>query len=196
MRLMLFSLLLLIATGCASTSSPTTAGSIETRTDVSTSEPTLIHPTATPAPDEAFVGVIYQRLDVDDTIPASARQAVISLYQNRPTALFPDNDGLVLIYEVPAVPGSQAETMQAAVMLIGTAVGVAGEHGVLLRGIEVIFYANTEPFIGFRAEPPWSVEDILAAPMSGRLIEEIEGKDGAVTVTPTPTATPEGMRSG
>lgn len=78
------------------------------------------------------------------------------------------------VYEVAAVPESQAETMRAcpepgrraAVMLVGTAVGVANEHGVALRGIEVIFYVlwdGVEPFIGFRAEPPWSVEDILAS---------------------------------
>lgn len=49
--------------------------------------------------DEAFVNEVYHRLDVDDTIPDAGRQATISLFMNRPTALFPDNQGLVLVYD-------------------------------------------------------------------------------------------------
>lgn len=149
-----------------------------------------------PAPDEAFVGAIYHRLDVDDTIPPPGREATISLFWQRPTALFPENDGLVLVYEVPGVPAGQTDTTQAAMQLIGTAVGVADEQGVPLDGIEVIFYTDAQPFIGFRAAPPWSAQDIVAAPMAETLIKAIEQNEAAATVTPTPTATPEGQQSG
>lgn len=180
----LIALMVLWLIGCAATPpSPT---------------PTAIPPTdiPAPAPDEAFVGAVYHRLDVDDTIPQPGREATISLFWQRPTALFPENDGLVVVYEVPRVPTSQGDTMQAAMQLIGTAVGVANEQGVSLGGVEVIFYAETQPFIGFRAVPPWSAQDILAAPMAEALIETIKQKDSAATVTPTPTATPEGRQSG
>lgn len=78
-------------------------------------------------PDEAFVNEIYHRLSVDDTIHDAGRQATISLFMDHPTALFPDNQGLVLVFEVPTVPTSQEETTRAAVMLVGTAVSVAAD---------------------------------------------------------------------
>lgn len=83
-------------------------------------------------PDEAFVNEIYHRLSVDDTIPNAGRQATISLFMDRPTALFPDNQDLVLVFEVPTVPKNQEETTRAAVMLVGTAVSVAADSGVVV----------------------------------------------------------------
>lgn len=178
--LTLCALILLVLSACTSTPPP-----IPTATPLLTA--TL---TATPIPaDEVFAQAIYHRLDVDDTIPREGREATISMFMGRSTLLFPENQGLVLVFEVPTVPSSQEETTKAAVMLIGTAVGVAEEQGVPLSGVEVIFYAGTEAYLGFRAEPPWSVQDILAAPLTDELIDTIEQKEGAATVTPTPTAT-------
>jgi hypothetical protein len=107
--------------------------------------------------DEDFTEAIYHRLDVDDTIPREGRRARISMFLGWPTLLFPENQGLVLVFEVPNIPINQEETTRAAVMLIGTAVGVTEEQGVPLSGVEVIFYAGTEASLGFRAAPPWSV---------------------------------------
>lgn len=135
--------------------------------------------------DETFAQTIYQRLALDDTIPTSGRQATLSLIAGQPTALFPDNQGLVLIFEVPAVPPSQAETTRAAVLLIGTAVSVAKEQAVPLVGVEIIFYAHSEPFMGFRAVPPWSADDIQAAPLNEALRQKIEEKGGPSTPRPT-----------
>lgn len=67
-------------------------------------------------------------------------------------------------------------------MLVGTAVGVAADMGVELSGVEVIFYAETIPFIGFRAKPPWGLENIEAAPLAKELKQQIEG-----TPEPNPT---------
>lgn len=151
-----------------------------------------------PTPDTAFIKTVRHRLSGDDTIPVPARQAEINLYQNRPTALFPDNGGLVLGYELLTTPHSQAEATRAAVLLMGTAVSVARDQGVPLSGVEVIFYAGdrTRPFIGFRVEPPWGAENILAVPLGTALLEAIEANDTAATVTPTPSATPPGRQSG
>ena len=107
------------------------------------------------------------------------------MFLGRPTLLFPKDQGLVLVFEVSTVPVNQEETTKAAAILIGTAVGVAEEHS----GVEVIFYAGSEAYLGFRAEPPWSVQDILAAPLADELIDTIQQKEGAATVTPTPIAT-------
>lgn len=137
--------------------------------------------------DEAFMNEIYRRLSVDDTIPDAGRQARISLFMDRPTALFPDNQGSVLVFEVPTVPTSQEQTTQVAVMLIGTAVSVAADMGVGLGGVEVIFYANSAPFVGFRATPPWGLENIEAAPLAEELRQRIEEKEGTVTPEPKPT---------
>jgi hypothetical protein len=68
--------------------------------------------------------------------------------------------------------------MRTAVQLIGTAVGVAKEQSVPLGGVEVIFYNGMEPFIGFRATPPWLAQDILVAPLSKALRQKIEEKQG------------------
>lgn len=172
------SLLALFATifllSCTSTVSTATPPTRTVQTAASTS--TVI------PPDEVFVNEIYHRLSVDDIIPAAGRQATISLFSGRPTALFPDNQGLVLVYTVPTVPPSQEETTQVAVMLVGTAVGVAADLGVALSGVEVIFYANTEPFIGFRARPPWGLENVEAAPLAEELKKKIEENLG----TPQP----------
>ena len=111
------------------------------------------------------------------------------MFLGRPTLLFPKDQGLVLVFEVSTVPVNQEETTKAAAILIGTAVGVVEEHGVPLSGVEVIFYAGSEAYLGFRAEPPWSVQDILAAPLADELIDTIQQKEGAATVTPTPNAT-------
>jgi hypothetical protein len=73
------------------------------------------------------VNEIYHRLSVDDTILNTGRQATVSLFMDRPTALFPDNQDLVLVFEVPTVPKNQEETTRAAVMLVGTAVSVAAD---------------------------------------------------------------------
>jgi hypothetical protein len=151
--------------------------------------PTLIPEPATPSPsipsNQAFVNEIYHRLEVDDTIPATGRLATISLFSGHPTAFFPDNTGLVLVYEVPTVAPSQEETTQAAVMLVGTAVGVAADFGITLSGVEVIFYAGAEPFIGFRARPPWGLKDVEGAPIAEELKEAIEENQG--TPQPKPT---------
>ena len=106
-----------------------------------------------------------------------------------PTLLFPENQGLVLVFEVPNILINQEETTKVAVMLIGTAVGVAEEQGVPFSGVEVIFYAGTEAYLGFRAELPWSGQDILAVPLADGLIDTIQQNEGATTVTPTPTGT-------
>jgi hypothetical protein len=141
--------------------------------------------------DQAFVSAIYQRLEVDDTISEPGRQAAISMLARQPTALFPDNQGMVLIFEVPGVPVSQEATTKTAVLLIGTAVSVSKDQNVSLSGVEVIFYANSEPFIGFRAVPPWSAQDITVAPLAEELKKKIEEKVGA-TPTPRPTAPLQG----
>jgi hypothetical protein len=151
------------------------------------SNPALLVPTLTPAPqptltliltqvpdettgtetwDEVFANTIYHRLDVDDTIPEPGRQATIRMIAGQPTALVPENQGLVLIFEVPAVPFSQEETTRTAVLLIGTSVSVTKDQEISLSGIEVIFYTNLEPFIGFKAVPPWSAQDISIAPLA------------------------------
>jgi hypothetical protein len=149
--------------------------------------------TATPTlssdlpPDEVFVNEIYHRLSVDDTISDAGRQATISLFMGRSTALFPDNQGLVLVFEVPTVPKNQEETTRAAVMLVGTAVSVATDMGVALSGVEVIFYTNSTPFIGFRATPPWGLKNIEAAPLAEELRQRIEENVGTVTPEPKPT---------
>ncbi len=168
----------------------------------------LLAPTFTPAPqptlaliptqapdrttgtetwDELFANTIYHRLEVDDTIPEPGQQATIRMIAGQPTALFPENRGLVLIFEVPAVPSSQEETTRTAVLLIGTAVSVAKDQEISLSGVEVIFYANTEPFIGFRAVPPWSAQDISVAPLAEELKQKIEEKVSPAAPTPRPT---------
>lgn len=142
-------------------------------------------PSAAIPPDRVFVNEVYHRLTVDDTIPDAGRQAIINLFMKKPTALFPDNTGLVLVYEIPTVPPTQEETTQAAVMLVGTAVGVAADLGIALSGVEVIFYAKSTPFIGFRAKPPWGLENVEAAPLAEELRKKMEEKSG--TPTPKPT---------
>lgn len=179
----------LILSGCS-----TSALLVPTLTPAPQPTPTLISTqvpdktTGTEPWDEVFANTIYHRLEVDDTIPEPGRKATIRMIAGRPTALFPDNQGLVLIFEVPAVLASQEETTRAAVLLIGTAVSVAKEQAVPLSGVEVIFYAaNTEPFIGFRAVPPWSAQDILAAPLAEELKQKIEKQVGPATPTARPT---------
>jgi hypothetical protein len=168
----------------------------------------LLAPTLTPAPqptlaliptqapdrttgtetwDELFANTIYHRLEVDDTIPEPGQQATIRMIAGQPTALFPDSQGLVLIFEVPAVPSSQEETTRTAVLLIGTAVSVAKDQQISLSGVEVIFYTHLEPFIGFRAMPPWSAQDISVAPLAEELKQKIEEKVSPATPTPRPT---------
>ncbi|MCL4299043.1 MAG: hypothetical protein KJ077_25125 [Anaerolineae bacterium] len=142
-------------------------------------------PSAVMPPDRAFVNEVYHRLTVDDTIPDAGRQAIINLFMKKPTALFPDNTGLVLVYEIPTVPPTQEETTQAAVMLVGTAVGVAADLGIALSGVEVIFYTNTTPFIGFRAKPPWGLENVEAAPLAEELKKKMEEKLGIPAPKPT-----------
>jgi hypothetical protein len=137
--------------------------------------------------DELFANTIYHRLEVDDTIPEPARHATIRMIAGQPTALFPENQGLVLIFEVPAVPSSQEETTRTAVLLIGTAVSVAKDQQISLSGVEVIFYTHLEPFIGFRAVPPWSAQDISVAPLAEELKQKIEEKVSPATPTPRPT---------
>lgn len=166
-----------ILSACTSTA-PTSAPQIAIPT-FTRQAPT---PSASVFPNEVLVNEIYHRLDIDTTIPDAGRQATISLFMNRPTALFPNNQGLVLVYEVPTVPLTQEETTQIAIMLVGTAVGVAADIGVALSGVEVIFYTDATPFIGFRATPPWGLENIQAAPLAEELRERIEG-----TPEPRPT---------
>jgi hypothetical protein len=88
MRLALFSILLFLLTGC--TSVPPSTTPIPTPIPTSAIAPT-------PAPDEIFTKAIYHHLKIYDTIPTAGKQARVSLYRHQPTALFLNNQGLVLV---------------------------------------------------------------------------------------------------
>lgn len=182
--LITFSALTLSIFSISCTSAPKIQNILPTSAQVTAT--ILSPPKSTPIPaDEAFVNEVYHRLNVDDTIPEAGRQATISLFIGKPTLLFPENQGPVLVYEVPQTPLSQEETTQATIMLIGTAVGVTADQHIQLDGAEVIFYHSTQPIIGFKGKPPWGAQDILAAPLADELMETFKQK-GAATVTPTP----------
>jgi hypothetical protein len=68
---------------------------------------------------------------------------------------------------------------------VGTAVGIAKDQSVPLGGIEVIFYADEEPFVGCKATPPWSAQDIMAALLSKERRRKIEEKEETPPVRPT-----------
>ncbi len=152
--------------------------------------PTTATATATSLPpDEQFIAALYDRIDIDDTIPPAGKRAIAALYVGRPTYIFEKNEGVVLQFNILDVPSTQQETTQAAVQLIGTAVIVASEHQIHLDGIEVVYFATEDkPYVAFHAIPPWGAEQILMSPLAQELIEALMEK-GVPTVTPPPRPT-------
>lgn len=141
------------------------------------------YPTLTPF-DEAFLRDLQNRIQLDDTIPAISKKVVIALVGQEPTYVFKHNQGIVLQYNIPNVP-NEPELKKTATLLIGTGVIVAGEHGIPLSGIEVVFYLNeNEPWLALALVPPWDVaNDLRLAPLHPDYIKRLQE---AGVITPTP----------
>jgi hypothetical protein len=168
---------------CASAPLPTPTP-YPTSTPYPTNTP---YPTPIP-PDEAFINDLYDRIDRDDTIPESGKLAIAALYYQKPTFAFRDNTDLVLQFNILDYP-APAEAKKAAVLLMGTGVIVAGEHGIQLDGIEVVYYKDeTQPWLALWSTPPFGAEQFFLTPLADELIKELTEK-GIITPIPSPTAT-------
>jgi hypothetical protein len=176
-------LILFVVSACASTALNPTP--YPTYTPYPTSTP---YPTFTPIPpDEAFINALYDRIDRDDTIPESGKLAIASLYYEKPSFAFRDNQGVVLQFNILSVP-DEPELRKSATLLMGTSVIVAGEHGVSLSGIEVVFYVKeNDPWLALALAPPWDIaNDLRLAPLHPDFIKRLQ-EAGVITPTPEPT---------
>jgi hypothetical protein len=173
-----------LLSACTSTALAPTPYPTSTNYPLSTPYPTY---TTTP-PDEAFIKDLYDRIDRDDTIPPSGKLAVAALYYQKPTFAFRDNKGLVLQFNILDYP-DPAEAKKAAVLLMGTGVSVASEHGIQLDGVEVVYYKDeTQPWLALWSTPPFGAEQIFLTPLADELIKELTD-EGIISPIPTPTAT-------
>lgn len=146
-----------------------------------------LYPTPIP-PDEAFINELYDRIDRDDTIPQSGKQAIASLYFKQPTFAFRNNTGLILQFNILDYP-DPLEAKKAAVLLMGTGVAVAAEHQIKLDGVEVVYYRDeTQPWLTLWSTPPFGAEQIFLTPLADELVKELTDR-GMITPIPSPTAT-------
>lgn len=151
--------------------------------------PPIPYPTPMLIPtDEAFINDLYDHIDRDDTIPPTGKLAVAALYDKKPTYKFRDNTGLVLQFNILDYP-NPLEAKNAAVLLMGTGVSVAAEHGIRLDGVEVIFYKDeTLPWLTLWTTPPFGAEQIFLTPLADELVKDLTDQ-GIITPVPSPTAT-------
>jgi hypothetical protein len=156
-----------------------TATAIPTPTPISTA-------TATPVAGEAFLEAVDEWIKADDSLPPAGREAVVALHGMRPTFVFPENQGLVLQFNVVGVP-EERQIKKTAVLLMGTGVIKAQDYGVPLAGIEVVFYAAEDrPWLALASVPPWGADELRLAPLAPEYIERLL-KAGVITPTPAPT---------
>ncbi len=156
MKFLILPLTLVVLSACVAFPSPTpnpTPTPAATYTPYPTYTP---NPTYTPIPaDELFIKAIYNRIEIDDTIPQAGKDSVIALYGNQPTFAFRDNRGIVLQFNVFDIPDNEPRITKTAQLLIGTGVIMAAEHSIPLSGIEVVFYTKEqETWLALALAPP------------------------------------------
>ena len=143
------------------------------------------YPTHTPVPiAEAFLNALYGRIQIDDTIPDNGKDPVLALTDDRSTFAF--ESGLILQLIVD-LPDSENDFKKTAVLLIGNAVITANEHGILLDGVEVVFYTPKDnPWLAMASVPPWQADQLSLIPLHPEYLERLQ-EMGLITPTPEPT---------
>lgn len=152
------------------------------------------YPTSTPYPtptglpaDEALVQAVYTRIDEDEQMPAVGKEAVMSLFFQRPTFAFRENKGLVVQFSIPRYP-TPLEAKLAAYQLVEAAVKVAREQSVAVEGVEVVYFHQGEPWAALASKPPWGDDALFLVPIADEMIKELTDQ-GIITPLPSPTAT-------
>jgi hypothetical protein len=137
---------------------------------------------------EAFLEAVDAWIKQDDSLHPAGREAMVALHGRRPTFVFPENQGLVLQFNVVGVPDNQErEIKKTAVLLIGTGVIKAQDYGIPLEGIEVVFYVREDkPWMALASVPPWGADELRLAPLAPEYIERLL-KAGVITPTPATT---------
>lgn len=166
-------------------------------TTTTESKPSTPYPTSAPYPTstqylthtpvpiaEAFLNALYDRIQIDDTIPDNGKDPVLALTDDRSTFGF--ESGLILQFIVD-LPDTDDDFKKTAVLLIGNAVITANEHGIPLDGVEVVFYTpKDEPWLAMTSAPPWQGKQLSLIPLHPEYIERLQ-EMGLITPTPEPT---------
>jgi hypothetical protein len=149
-----------------------------------------LYPTSTPYPtptgqpaDEAFAQAIYERIGINEQMPAVGQETVIWIFYKRPTFAFPDNRGLVVQFTIPRYP-TPLEAKLAAYQLVEAAVSVAAEQSIAVGGIEVVYFHEEEPWVALASTPPWGDDQLFLVPIAKAMIKQLE--EGGI-ITPVPT---------
>ncbi len=112
-----------------------------------------------------FVNTVRDSVNRNINVHPAAKQAKVRFYDNTPAMLFNQGKGFILQFKIPETPADQEAAMMTVYMIVSAAVGKAYLQKLQLDGVEIIYYDEGEPTVGYTAVEPWGVDQILLVPV-------------------------------
>ncbi len=112
-----------------------------------------------------FVNTVRDSVNRNINVHPAAKRSEVKFYDDTPAMLFDQGKGFILQFKISETPANQEAAMMTVYMIVSAAVSKAYLQGLQLDGVEIIYYDNGKPTVGYTAVEPWGIEQILLVPV-------------------------------